>query len=770
LTNTTNGTLSQGGNGYNFCSGEAPTFTATYATSNSTATLLSNLVATINSCPAAAGVSAAANGTVTDTILGANSFGGSGYSSFFTWTVVSAGGAGSAGCTSTGPNYTATYATSSSTSTLASNLYSVIGTTCTSAVRTALGISASYTSGSSSLTITASTSGTTGDSITVTPTSGYFAWAAGNLTGGDGTTATPSSTTTFGYSGSISATQVAANIATAINNNTTLQASTGVTATSGTCNSTQGCVYVTARATGGSALSNSVTSFPDFSWVSSVAGTSGTSAVLPNTYPAKYSFVTSSASCSDFAIYPTGTSGSGVPSIVAYTNLYTGCSGAVPTVSWAYATGGTVTTSPLLSYWDNGLQVAFIQVSGTTASLVLIKWAAGGGTLTSPVTPTNSSSGSLYRSCTPTATTPCMFTIAFNGSHNDTYSTPFDDYGDDAIYVGDDSGYLHLFTGVFQGTPAEVYTNSGGCGSTCSWPVLLNSSNKVSSPVYAVTGGGDLVFVGDFGGYFYFVTGGVSGGAKTTTPQYGDVFADAPLVDAVHNLAYAFVTTGNSNTDTGYNIIAQFSFCCGVPSVDSGFLTLGTGATGHYLYAGAFDDMYFNNASAYAYGNIYVVGGTGAAGGGELYRIPVQENGMGTVTSVASVNSSSGYPWPSPVTELCCNANTGADLIFFSVNYPASGLGCTSGSGDGCILAYDVSNPSSITQAGSGLTVTTPGTNGCYATGGVIVDNVSDLTGASQIYFVGLNGANAAGVPTGSSGCTSGTAVTLATQASQASP
>jgi hypothetical protein len=278
------------------------------------------------------------------------------------------------------------------------------------------------------------------------------------------------------------------------------------------------------------------------------------------------------------------------------------------------------------------------------------------------------------------------------------------------------------------------------------------------------------VYVGDFGGYFYTVTGGVSGGVATkTTNTLGDAFADAPLVDPTHDNVFGFVTTGNSNTDPGYNIVAQFGVCCpSAPTVASGYKALATGGTGYYFYAGAVDDMYYNsgNASYLAYGNLYVVSGTGTAGGGELYQISIQDNSLVGSTAEASVNTSE-YPWPSPVTELCCNPNTGADLIFFSVNYPASGLtGCTSSSTHGCILAYDVSNPSSIKQAGSGLPVTTPGTKGCYATGGIIVDNASDLTGASQLYFVGLNGASPAATTT----CTSGSAVTLATQASQASP
>ena len=50
----------------------------------------------------------------------------------------------------------------------------------------------------------------------------------------------------------------------------------------------------------------------------------------------------------------------------------------VPTVYWAYNTGAyAVTTSPILSL--DGKQVAFMESNGTTANLVILKWAAETG-------------------------------------------------------------------------------------------------------------------------------------------------------------------------------------------------------------------------------------------------------------------------------------------------------------------------------------------------------------------------------------------------------
>ena len=176
-------------------------------------------------------------------------------------------------------------------------------------------------------------------------------------------------------------------------------------------------------------------------------------------YPATYS--TGSVSCTDFAIYNTGlAASSSQASIVAYDNLYTSSCGN-PTAYWAYNTGGTIFNSVILSF--DGTQVGFIQSVSGVATLVLVKWKAGTGSVTAPVTPTTETNA-MYRTCTA----PCMTSITLNGSPTDTYSYPYYDYPSDTIYVGDDGGKLHKFTNIFlSGNPAEVTTSP--------WPVTVNS-------------------------------------------------------------------------------------------------------------------------------------------------------------------------------------------------------------------------------------------------------------------------------------------------------
>lgn len=765
-SNFTWGSVTPGTNGSNGCTSAT---TGTFATGSTTAIVASNIAAAINSCNAAypaAGVTAnyLAGNTFTVSSPYAGPFlteSGSNLSSLFSWGTVVAGTAGSNACTS---STSGTFAASNSTTTLASNLATAIN-----ACPAAAGITAAASG--ATVTVTARTAGSSGNNIAAADNLSNFGWTGSTLAGGsDGTT----SGTTFAYwsgAAAASTSQLAANIAQSINANTTLNALLSAASfgnqvviaalTPGTAGNSYGTTSnLTGLTFGGTTLSGGVNG----------------ATIEPNMAPAKYSFDSSSASCSDFVVYPTGTAGAaGGASIAAFNNLYVGtgaCTAALPSAYWGYNTGGMATTSPVLSL--DGTQVAFIQVSGTTASLALLKWAPNTGTLNLPVTLTTQTAAA-YRSCTA----PCMLTLPFSGTNRtDTFSSPYYDYVGDAVYVGDDSGYLHKFTGVFKGTPAEV---------TTTWPV--NLGKQLSSPVLdPITGN---VFVGDFGGILHSVTA-ATGAIYGTTASVGDVIADAPLVDSSAGTVYAFVTTCTNAACTGnpnavFELPTNFtSLAAPSPAV---FQPFGKGGKGYYLFAGTFDNVYYSS-STYT-GNMYVVGNTGTAGGGTLYRIPIANSTPGTpVAAVTGINSTL-RPFPSPVTEFCnnganpCTASTtqttaGTDYVFFSVNRGAVS-GCTNAAGNGCILAYDVTNNAAGNAvpalAGTGLNVTTPGANGCWATGGIVIDNsvpAGTLAGTSQVYFIGL-GSNAAGGPTlgtqASSNCTAGTAGTIAaTQAQQSNP
>ena len=203
------------------------------------------------------------------------------------------------------------------------------------------------------------------------------------------------------------------------------------------------------------------------------------------------SYGTTAASCTDYVAFNTSLAGSATQaSVISFTNIYTGCGGTVPTIAWAFNTGGTASTSITPSF--DGTQVAFVESVGTTATLVLLKWNAGPAanhaltlTLTTGSTAVVATAGTFsaadvgaqitatgipagdtiaavantthatlataatascgghaatvhaetavlpgvaptvangsYRACTA----PCMTTIAFNGTPNDTNSSPY---------------------------------------------------------------------------------------------------------------------------------------------------------------------------------------------------------------------------------------------------------------------------------------------------------------------------------------------------------
>jgi hypothetical protein len=191
-----------------------------------------NIAAAINACNSsypAVGVTASyASGstfTVSSVAVGPYlAVAASNNTGLFTWGTVTAGSAGSNACAS---STTGTFATSNSVATLATNLAAAINA-CTAATT---GVTASSTLGG--VILTASTAGSSGNSIALGNTLSNFNWSGSTLTGGtDGTT----SGTTFAYwSGAavVSTAQLAANIATAINENTTLDTLVSATSNGG---------------------------------------------------------------------------------------------------------------------------------------------------------------------------------------------------------------------------------------------------------------------------------------------------------------------------------------------------------------------------------------------------------------------------------------------------------------------------------------------------------------------------------------------------------
>jgi hypothetical protein len=452
-------------------------------------------------------------------------------------------------------------------------------------------------------------------------------------------------------------------------------------------------------------------------------------------YPAKFSFDITTANCGnaaqpDFVVFNTGVSTSSQASIVAYDNLYSGCSGGGPTTYWAYNTGGSVVTSVALSF--DGLQVAFVQTptSSTTANLVLLKWSASadGATSTSPdsisiVTP------SEYATCTA----PCMVTLPFSGGANDTLSSPFIDYPNDALYVGDDAGALHKFQSIFEGVPFEVTTG---------WPVSLTAGAfKISSPVYDSATGrvfvGSLSSGGTTGGRLYALTAS-SGAIAGTSSQLakGNGIMTGPIVDSSAGQVYVFVGTDTGNGTcfeggTSCSAVYQFptNFSSGM-GIETRVSRAGNAGATFTMYTGDFDNAYYTSANAT--GNLYVCGNT--EGIANLFRVTVNSGVMSTTTLVgpnlASFASPGNLPC-GPVSEVFNTSQNsgnnsggpgGTDKIFVSTTGPGTTNPCFNNGTGGCILDFPVTawQPKTAYTAGQEIldsnmniqVVTTAGTSG----------------------------------------------------------
>jgi hypothetical protein len=484
---------------------------------------------------------------------------------------------------------------------------------------------------------------------------------------------------------------------------------------------------------------------------------SGTTVGAGN-YPAKYSFDPTSAYCAtpappvgqqpDFVVYNTSLAGSGSQAtIVAFDNLYTGtCTGGTPQTYWAYNTGttGAVTTSPVLSY--DGTQVAFVQNTGTGANLVILRWQANTGTLSSPVPLTAGPCTAL--------TAPCMQTVPFSTANSDTNtadnnSSPYYDYGQDVLYVGDAGGFLHKFTGVFFGTPTEVVST----GPSTVWPASLSGIyGQVNSPVFAYGYNEILVTCGD--GVLYVVDttlgavpiNGVNSSAKLA--NFG--FDDGPLLDITSGHLYLFARADITNSVAS---VFQFAIPANPAALHNAtgtevivFNSATIPASG--FYDGTFNDPYYNSTNGT--GDLYVCSTDGSVNA--LWVIPISNSVMSTPTLGPTLTTANAGC--SPITEFK-NTTTGNDQIFLSV----AGSAITGGStqikcpaASGCIMSFDVN--STLTGA-SNTSATASETGG---TSGIVVDNLSSTTGASQVYFTPLSDQ-----PCTTSGITGGCAI----QASQ---
>jgi hypothetical protein len=404
-------------------------------------------------------------------------------------------------------------------------------------------------------------------------------------------------------------------------------------------------------------------------------------------YPAKFSFSSTIANCGgaaqpDFVVYSTGQAVSGTQAtIVAYDNLYNGCGGTVPSVYWAYNTAGQILTSPVFS--RDGSQVSFVQTAGGVGSLVLLKWQASASeTVGSPGVPTLVVPA-LYSACV----TPCMTTIPLEDGSllttNDTTSSVFYDYVGDTAWVGDSRGWLHQFTSVFLGTPAEVRTSP--------WPVQVNPLGPLplTSPVHDHVSGN--VFVGDGRGFLYRVNASTGTVTQSGQLDFGNGITDGPIVDSGNGLAYVFASSdGTGACLGGTDCTAVYALSTGFAPGDLGSEAIVgnstiTGIFPSLMFIGGFDNAYYTSTNGT--GNLYVCGNTG--GRPTLYQVPILSGAFGSTPVAISTLATGGATPCSPVTDVSSPGATAGsaatERLFLSVQGNSNAATCLSG---GCVQNF----------------------------------------------------------------------------------
>ena len=416
--------------------------------------------------------------------------------------------------------------------------------------------------------------------------------------------------------------------------------------------------------------------------------------------------------------------------------------------------GDTVTST-----FDGTLGTMSLDATATENGATMTVHAAAPGY---PITPTVATN-------ITTCTAPCM-TVTNITTNGNTFSSPYYDIASDTLYVGDDASHLYKASAVFSGT-ANPFIRSA---------TLNPTAYYVASPVYDNVSG--CVLVGDSLGYLYEVNSGIIGSicttnifglklksallGQSTAPQLQGIF-DAPLVDSTQRTIYAFVAYSAtiSNCYMGNECLAQFKTNFGNGAGPADGIGVGVGAVGVLWYDGAFDNVYYSSTNGT--GNLYFVDcqAGGCQGGGEdgsdLDQEGISQNTFSSFNFIGQVAGFGILDWVSPITEFCNNGpnacvvsggqtTQGNDYLFFSafayVDTSSGGGACSGANVTGCAMSWLVSNPNNVSsspEADVGLNF--PEGYSCYGTGAFVIDNASTAIGASNVYFVNMNGNTAAG-------------------------
>jgi hypothetical protein len=429
--------------------------------------------------------------------------------------------------------------------------------------------------------------------------------------------------------------------------------------------------------------------------------------------PAKFVFdVTAAPSCTtDFVV--TGIAANGAANqanIIGLNRLYTNpagtgfCPGTGPAVMFAYNVGaGQVPSLVALSL--NGQKIAFSEnntAAGTSNFHVLqFKTGAGNGTsATAPAVP-------------GTGNTAIDVRLPLAGA---SVTGPFVDYAHDVAYVTT-TNVVHKFSGVFNGTPAEVTT--GG------WPATITGPAGVSTPVYDNVS--RHVFVTDVDGFIDYIDDSVSPAvvhSQTFSISTGGTAAPV-VVDSSRQKVYAFqngnnavAAQGDTNLTAGSRVVVSIG-----------------ANSGSAVLEGDFNNAYYSGGASPAC-FLYVVGNDSTNRlRPALFNIGFDATfKLNTTTANGPLALSAGNTTgalASPITEFY-NSRLAKDFMFVGIS-----AACQVQGGSGCIRSLDITG--GFPAAGSINNVILNASGG---TGTITVDNNNVAAAASSVYYTSQSGNN----------------------------
>jgi hypothetical protein len=338
------------------------------------------------------------------------------------------------------------------------------------------------------------------------------------------------------------------------------------------------------------------------------------------------------------------------------------------------------------------LTIGTTGTNGTSATAAVVPGSAGGNNAVDTRVLLSPDGGTTNQG----STNSFFVNYASNVAYATTYS-----------WAGSGSGYLYKISNVFNGSATPTIVWSVLIDAVPSSPVYDSVSNKV----FFTDGSGRIDYVTDTGTSPSVVYGAVvANGATSENPV---------TIDSTNQMVYA---TFNSNGTDALVVQAPTSMASTVS------VPVGTGTT---TYTGPYG-VDFNNAWYTGSGTpLMFVAGTGTGTLPTLYSVGFDGSWLNP-SDTTNAALATGMADSSLVTEFY---NTALQKDFLFVGVTNHCIATTGGGTAGCVMSLDITNGFPTINAGTTALAAQGGTSG------IIVDNESSLSQASNIYFATKAGA-----------------------------